>query len=108
MDRGERRRRTGVIVERRRRQRKLWFGDIAQLFDFNDEWGIPGRWKKTSPHCCGCRRRVRGQPRVGCGTCYWGWTHEVYKRRRDARELNQALRGLSFNKADAMITLKGV
>jgi hypothetical protein len=102
MDRGERRRRTRNIALKRHR----WWTSV--IGGYITEGDVPGHWKKRSPQTCGCSKRTPGRPRVSKGCCYWGWPNKIYRHRRDARELNQVLRGLSFNKADAMITLKGV
>ena len=94
MDRGERRARTALVAERQLELRQSrFFGFVAPpLWAGSSQdpspWRSPHFWAKRKAMGCGCRVRVRGNPRASGGLCWMGGRDWIYELRNQTRELN--------------------
>ena len=88
-DRGERRRLTRRVAEKRLRRWTRTWGD----WDLGPPPERPqlGHFEKRRPTDCSCSRRQRGRPKVTKGICRLGWRDQVLGQRQRGRELGRLL-----------------
>ena len=88
--RARRRRLTRTVASRRQRERKRM---VVGQCDVCAGAIAPGRFKKRTPHGCGCSKRRKGRPRIAGGMCGVGARARIYRWRKEARELDAAVSG---------------